>query len=432
MEVKIFYCYAHEDKKLRMELEKHLRNLEQQKLITGWSDRNINAGSVWVSEISSNLDTANIILLLISKNFMNSEYCTSIEMKRALERHENGTAKVIPIILRDGDYEGALFSHLQALPTDAVPITHRKWHNQDEAFLDVAKGIRKVVKELLSEEFLYEGNIYIYRQQYDEAIKAFEQAIFHNPSNALAYIGKGQALYQTTLDDFLVIDDDYKKILAVFEKAIELEPTNPLAFIGKGDASLQIVGWSNQRNACNSYKQAIKLDPNNETANIGLGNSLLQMNQSEEALVAYLKAIDISSFPNKAAYQGRIRALYSLNRFQEVIVACQEYVQKFLADDIYEIWGLALYCDENFKEAQEKLKKAISLGHTSYEVYNSLGNTLFQLDLEQEAIQAFEKAISISPSSSSAYRNKANVLKYLAEQASKVAETKEESEEHPF
>jgi len=74
MSVKIFYCYANEDKKLREELEKHLGILKRQELITDWSDRNIDAGKDWVKEIDSNLNTANIILLLISPDFVHSDY----------------------------------------------------------------------------------------------------------------------------------------------------------------------------------------------------------------------------------------------------------------------------------------------------------------------------------------------------------------------
>src|SRR2546421_11521272 len=160
MAVKIFYCYAYEDKGYRETLEKHLSTLRQLGLITEWSDRNIDAGKEWAKEIDSNLNTANIILLLISPDFVHSDYCYSVEMKRALERHENGTARVIPIILRHVDYEGAPFSRLQALPPDAIPVTDRKWRSRDEAFRDVAQAIRKVVKELLGDQWLYEGNVY--------------------------------------------------------------------------------------------------------------------------------------------------------------------------------------------------------------------------------------------------------------------------------
>ena len=148
MSIKIFYCYAREDKALRATLEKHLGNLKRQELITGWSDRNIDAGKEWAKEIDCNLKTANVILLLISPDFVHSEYCYSIEMMQALERHEKGTARVVPIILRHVEYEGAPFSRLQALPTGAVPVTDRKWRNRDEAFFDVAEGIRKAAEEI--------------------------------------------------------------------------------------------------------------------------------------------------------------------------------------------------------------------------------------------------------------------------------------------
>src|SRR6266702_1944027 len=172
MSIKVFYCYAREDKALRETLEKHLGNLKRQELITGWSDRNIDAGNEWAKEIDSNLNTANIILLLISPDFIHSEYCYSYEMEHALKRHEDGTARVIPIILRHVEYEGAPFSCLQALPTGAIPVTDRKWRTRDEAFLDVAQGIKIVVKELLSEQWLSKGNIHFYREQYEDALVA--------------------------------------------------------------------------------------------------------------------------------------------------------------------------------------------------------------------------------------------------------------------
>jgi hypothetical protein len=100
MPVKIFCCYAREDEALLNKLKSHLRSLQREGLIDVWHDRNISAGSVWEKEISEQLNDAQVILLLISPDFMNSDYCYSIEMKRAIERHECGEACVIPIILR--------------------------------------------------------------------------------------------------------------------------------------------------------------------------------------------------------------------------------------------------------------------------------------------------------------------------------------------
>src|SRR2546421_520535 len=142
--IKIFFCYAHEDEALRNELEKQLRILQRQGLIVSWHDREIDAGEEWLSEIDMHLKTAQIILLLVSPDFMDSDYCYGVEMKRALERHEAREACVIPIILRPAHWEDAPFSKLQVLPTDARPVT--SWPNSDEAFFDVTKGIRKVVR----------------------------------------------------------------------------------------------------------------------------------------------------------------------------------------------------------------------------------------------------------------------------------------------
>ncbi len=150
--IEVFCCYAREDQPLLIQLQKHLKPLQQEELITLWADSDIGAGVEWEKEIHHHLNTAQIILLLISPDFMNSDYCYSIEMTRAMERHGRGEAQVIPIILRSIDWQSAPFGKLQALPTNASPITSRKWHDQDEAFLDVAKGIREAAKARLAEE----------------------------------------------------------------------------------------------------------------------------------------------------------------------------------------------------------------------------------------------------------------------------------------
>lgn len=147
--IEVFFSYAREDEDLRDELEKHLSILRQG-VITGWHDREIGAGKEWEGEVDTHLNTARVILLLVSPDFMASDYCWSVEVKRAMERHETGEARVIPVILRPVDWEGAPFCKLQALPTDAKPVT--TWANRDEAFLDVARGIRAAVEELAALE----------------------------------------------------------------------------------------------------------------------------------------------------------------------------------------------------------------------------------------------------------------------------------------
>ncbi|HEX7736089.1 MAG TPA: trypsin-like peptidase domain-containing protein [Ktedonobacteraceae bacterium] len=142
--LKIFYSYAHEDEKLRKELENHLSLLKRQNLISGWYDRDIGAGREFGPAIKKQLNSADIILLLISPSFMGSDYCYDEEMMRAMERHEAGNARVIPVILRTVDWHKAPFGGLLAVPRDGKAVT--EWTNKDLAFFDVAKNIRTLVE----------------------------------------------------------------------------------------------------------------------------------------------------------------------------------------------------------------------------------------------------------------------------------------------
>src|SRR5260370_19839659 len=110
--ITLFYSYAHEDELLRNELEKHLSLLRRQSLITEWHDRQILAGEEWAHDIDQHLEVASIILLLVSPDFLASDYCYDVEIQRALERHRRGEARVIPIILRPVDWHVAPFARL--------------------------------------------------------------------------------------------------------------------------------------------------------------------------------------------------------------------------------------------------------------------------------------------------------------------------------
>lgn len=146
--LQLFYSYSHADEELRKELEVHLASLKRQNIIIGWNDRKIKAGSEWSKEISRNLESAHIILLLVSPHFIASEYCYDIEMKRALERHDAGQARVIPIIIRAVDnWQAAPFGKLQAVPQDGKPVSSSD-RNRDEAWAEVAASIRLACEEM--------------------------------------------------------------------------------------------------------------------------------------------------------------------------------------------------------------------------------------------------------------------------------------------
>ena len=147
--VKIFYSYAHADEPFRNKLQQHLALLKRDGLVTEWHDRKILPGEHWGTQIHSHLDSADIVLLLISPDFMSSDYCYDVEVRRSFERHQVGAVRVIPVILRPCDWEGAIFGQLQALPKDATPVT--LWDNEDVAFLDIAQGIRSSIDGLDSD-----------------------------------------------------------------------------------------------------------------------------------------------------------------------------------------------------------------------------------------------------------------------------------------
>ena len=142
----IFFSYSHEDELYRDQLEKHLSMLKRQGLIDGWHDRRILAGTDFAQEIDAKLEDANVVLLLVSASFLASDYCYGVEMKRALERHKAGEARVIPVIVRPCDWHSAPFGQLVAAPRDGKAIT--TWANVDEAYADVARQVREVVERL--------------------------------------------------------------------------------------------------------------------------------------------------------------------------------------------------------------------------------------------------------------------------------------------
>lgn len=144
-EVEIFLSYAREDQKLLNELLKHLAILKRTGIAILWQDQDISGGTEWRKALDKHMDTSDIILLLISSDFIASDFCYSIEMQRAMERHARHEACVIPVILRPASWHTAPFAVLQALPKDAKPVV--SWSNRDEAFLSVTKGIRDVIKE---------------------------------------------------------------------------------------------------------------------------------------------------------------------------------------------------------------------------------------------------------------------------------------------
>ncbi len=143
---RLFFSYSHDDEKLRDELGIHLTTLKREGVIEPWHDRGISAGSEFDREIRKELETADIILLLVSPYFIASDYIYDVELKRALERHEAHEAVVIPVILLPCEWESLSFGKLTATPFDGKPVS--SFTSIHEGFLQVSKAIRKVAEKV--------------------------------------------------------------------------------------------------------------------------------------------------------------------------------------------------------------------------------------------------------------------------------------------
>lgn len=146
-----FISYSHKDQDYLNDFLVFLKSLERQSLITSWFDRKITAGTEWRGQIDKHLETSDIILLLISADFINSDYCFDIELTRAMERHTAHEALVIPISIRPAIWDDLPFAKIQSLPTNLTPVA--TWSNQDSAWVDVTRGIRDAISAFTKQQF---------------------------------------------------------------------------------------------------------------------------------------------------------------------------------------------------------------------------------------------------------------------------------------
>jgi len=143
---RIFISYAHEDENLKTELDKHLKALKRSTKVELWHDRALVAGQEWDATIMAELERANIILLLVSVDFNASDFIWDKELARAMERHREGTARVVPVILRRCDWDKMPYAVLQALPRNATPVT--EYPDHDVAYTEIAQGVEQLVDEI--------------------------------------------------------------------------------------------------------------------------------------------------------------------------------------------------------------------------------------------------------------------------------------------
>jgi TIR domain len=212
----IFCGYAHQDKPLFLELKKSLAVLWRQEAIHIWHDGDILPGAHWDNEIEQQLNTADIILLLISPNFIASDYCYNKEMEWALTRGTTGAARVIPILGKPTpNWEKTQIGQLQALPANGPAIT--SWRNRAEAFADIAKKLSDVIDKMQQEgrypvkKYMIElqPSVYVKSQ---EAIPAQEAAkhLAEQWMKDISHIGTLQTLTVNDQEEGSIITNHYQ------------------------------------------------------------------------------------------------------------------------------------------------------------------------------------------------------------------------------
>ena len=267
-QLRVFIAYSREDNDHRIRLEKHLSPLKRSAEISTWYDGEIELGKDWETEIRNALNLSDVILLLISPDFIHSDYCYDIEMKRALERHEAGEATVVPILVRHCAWEDTPFAKLQLLPRNGQPLYSGNLPAVDEAFSQVSKELKSLVQNIFKERT---DSI----NQYNETVSSLKNEITalenlktdldrevsrlknttETMSRTLIDIEMRHQEIKESIDTINEFDTIMKDLDALVEKLFgmmaeehkkdRLAINNPLSSLAKSDQS-SILDWLNK------------------------------------------------------------------------------------------------------------------------------------------------------------------------------------------
>jgi len=296
--VKVFVSYSQKDKPYLEKLRSSLSTLTQKKTIQAWYDGKIVPGQEWEKQIYENLDGSDIILLLVSPDFMASDYAYRKEMERAIKRHDQDEARVIPVIVRPiYGWEDTPFGKLQALPSKGEPVGSSAWDSEDYAWYDVAKGIATSVDSLLSEREREPARAEergVAEKQAGETsskstVKASEASGRYTKDAASRSLGDQrdpqfelegedrnengradsgqhtetiQTLNQTIIDaqkqrgNYLAMEGSCEEAIGAYEEALGLRPDFPEAWFNKG-VVLSSVGRFEE--ALEAFEEALRL-----------------------------------------------------------------------------------------------------------------------------------------------------------------------------
>ena len=404
----MFITYSHKNTAEKDELITRLALLKCEGIISIWHDNEILPGDKWRDTIFSNLDDSDLLLYLTSAHSLDSENCNK-ELAAAL----NVEIRVIPIILESCDWLNHQLNDFQAFPDRDMPIT--KWEDESEGWQNVVEGIRKVVermqiqadpsskiseKELHSELAFQHGNILMMLGQLDMAIKAYSDAIDHNPCNANAYNSRGVAYTEKGKFDKAI--EDYNTTIQLRPDDANINYNKRIVYTNKGDYVLAIqevrkmkLDWEFSRTyhnraaayskkgevelAIKDYTKAIELYPDEPNTYYDRGNTYYEKGDYDRAIEDYTKAIELNP------------------------VFVSAYINR----------GNVYGNKNDYDSAIKDHTKAIELNPNSANAYNNRGVAYGEKDDAGCAIENYTKAIELNPNHDIAYYNRGMVWLHL-------------------
>ena len=350
--IKVFIAYAREDQKVLEQLRKQLSVLENKKLVKVWYDGMIQIGKDWDKEIKEQLEDAEIVVLLISSDFMASEYARGIEMERALEKHQAGTARVFPVIVRDCMWEEEKIATIQVLPEGGKPIQSEHWRYWDTPLKQVVKAISKAANEIKATRvaegnlpypttgsvnknalyiaFVKKANQQYAQQKWQQAAEKYEKALhLHQTGDEPTKNVLQKRIQQCNIEmgfaekmrlaKAAFKEKNYPSVAAHLEKALQLKPKNRVALqLQSRIQELQKEESHNQQ--ATRFNRHIAAARQNSTKR-----------DWTQAKTDYQQALNLwkSGFvPNRAELQNGIAYCETEINWEKTIETAQSYHQK--------------------------------------------------------------------------------------------------------
>lgn len=347
--LRIFVSYSHKDDKMCERFLDHLSELKREGLIAPWSDRLITPGSEWAGAIDENLNSAHIIVLLVSPDFLASDYSNDVEMDRAMERHQKGEAQVVPLILKPCDWKTSRFAKLQAIPARGKPVVD--WRTRDHGFEDAVSRLRRMIHDICtppplpirvvrsavgrhpwrwsigtavavallagswlwskSSGYLKQGTDLLNVGRYQAALPYFQQARKWNPFSRAAGCGSAAVELDAARSHQVTFEQRLGEAARQFPHCAYLKVLSGDFKYANGD----------RQGAFADYQEAVKREPRLAEAYFDMGRILDVEGSPDEALEPYKKAAELSK--TTPAYHNNLADLYF--RRQEYDKAIEEY-----------------------------------------------------------------------------------------------------------